>query len=477
MLVDGVSVGARTSYEFKNVQADHTISATFAANGAGRSPSPPRPAPTAAITPPTPQSVAAGGSVSFTIAADPGYHVADVLVDGVSVGARTSYEFTNVQADHTISASFAADAASTFTITPSAGAHGGITPSTPQSVAAGGSMLFTISADAGYHVADVLVDGVSVGARNSYEFINVVANHTISASFAADTPATFIITPSAGAHGGLTPSTPQSVLAGGRLLFTIIADSGYHVDDVLVDGVSIGARTSYEFTNVQGNHTISASFALDAGPSVTVTSPVGGETWRSGSTQVIRWTLSAPVSAGRFTVWAASLSGNLTQLTPPTTPVAAVSGSTAYQWSYTVALPASQTYQILVRYESDDGAVQSEARSAGRVQVLAAVRISVTSPSGAVSWRRGTNQTIRWRLTEPLTAGVFRVWAVNARGTRYQVTSAAKPIAAAAGKTSYSVRWKVNAPVGTGYRIVVEQWSGSKKLLSGKSTGVLTIRR
>ena len=55
-----------------------------------------------------PQSVAAGGSLTCSINADPGYHVADVLVDGLSVGARTSYEFTNVQADHTISASFAA---------------------------------------------------------------------------------------------------------------------------------------------------------------------------------------------------------------------------------------------------------------------------------------------------------------------------------------------------------------------------------
>ena len=54
------------------------------------------------------------------------YHVADVLVDGVSVGAVTSYTFTNVTANHTIAASFAID---TFTITASAGANGSISPS------------------------------------------------------------------------------------------------------------------------------------------------------------------------------------------------------------------------------------------------------------------------------------------------------------------------------------------------------------
>ena len=33
--------------------------------------------------------------------------------------------------------------------------------------------------------------------------------------------------------------------------------------DVLVDGISVGAVTSYTFTNVQANHTIAASFAID----------------------------------------------------------------------------------------------------------------------------------------------------------------------------------------------------------------------
>ena len=40
--------------------------------------------------------------------------MADVLVDGVSVGAVTSYTFTNVTANHTIAASFAIN---TYTIT------------------------------------------------------------------------------------------------------------------------------------------------------------------------------------------------------------------------------------------------------------------------------------------------------------------------------------------------------------------------
>ena len=391
------------------------------------------------IGPPVPQSVPAGGSVLFTIGAFEGYHIADVLVDEVSVGVRTTYEFTNVQADHTISATFEADTERTFTITPTAGAHGWIGPPLPQSVAAGGSVLFTIGAFEGYHIADVLVDEVSVGARTSYEFTNVQADHTISASFEADTERTFTITPLPGAHGWIGPPLPQSVAAGGSVLFTIGAVDGYHIADVLVDEVSVGARTSYEFTNVQADHTISATFAVDVGPVVTIASPSGGEAWLRGSTQLIRWTLSAAADAGRFTVWASSPGGDLTQLTPSGSAVAAVAGSTDYQWSYTVGLRGEDTYQILVRYESDAGEVQSEARSAGWVKVISGARISVTAPRGAVTWRRGTSQTVRWKLSEPVAAGDFRVWALSATGTRYRVTGASTPV---------SGRWRQDVVLG-----------------------------
>jgi hypothetical protein len=75
----------------------------------------------------------------------------------------------------------------TYTITASAGSHGSITPSGSVSVNYGASQTFNITPNSGYHVANVLMDGSSVGAVTSYTFTNVTANHTISASFAANT--------------------------------------------------------------------------------------------------------------------------------------------------------------------------------------------------------------------------------------------------------------------------------------------------
>ncbi|HET6494218.1 MAG TPA: hypothetical protein VFH61_02500, partial [Thermoleophilia bacterium] len=66
------------------------------------------------ISPSGEQIVDSGADQTFTITPDPGYQVADVLVDDVSQGPLPSYTFASVDADHVISATFAID---TFTIT------------------------------------------------------------------------------------------------------------------------------------------------------------------------------------------------------------------------------------------------------------------------------------------------------------------------------------------------------------------------
>lgn len=75
----------------------------------------------------------------------------------------------------------------TSTITPYAALHGSISPALPQVVAYGAdSATFTVTADPGFHVSELVIDGLSVGALESYTFRNVTASHTISAYFAAD---------------------------------------------------------------------------------------------------------------------------------------------------------------------------------------------------------------------------------------------------------------------------------------------------
>jgi hypothetical protein len=60
-----------------------------------------------------------------------------------------------------------------FTLTPTSGSGGTITPASPVTVQAGGSQTFIISPATGYSIADVAVDGASQGAISRYTFTNV----------------------------------------------------------------------------------------------------------------------------------------------------------------------------------------------------------------------------------------------------------------------------------------------------------------
>ncbi len=146
-----------------------------------------------------------------------------------------------------------------YVIQASAQDHGSISPSGNKLLAVGADQTYTITPDAGYHIADVVVDGTSVGAVSSYAFKNVVIGHTIDATFAIDT---FDIAASAGAHGSIAPAGTSTVDYGSDLKYTITPDSGYSVANVIVDGSAVGPVTSYTFTAVKADHTISATFAV-----------------------------------------------------------------------------------------------------------------------------------------------------------------------------------------------------------------------
>lgn len=71
-----------------------------------------------------------------------------------------------------------------FTVTPSAGANGAISPDTAQLINAGSSLTFTATPDAGFGVNQWLLDGnlVQTGGT-SYQLNNIQANHAVQVTF------------------------------------------------------------------------------------------------------------------------------------------------------------------------------------------------------------------------------------------------------------------------------------------------------
>ena len=127
---------------------------------------------------------------------------------------------------------------------------GSISPSAMNAFVGGVEWTTVTVTAAGSGVTITATDGTHTGTSNTF-----TVNPTISAS--------------AGANGAISPSGTFSVNYGGSQSFIITPNSGYYIDDVTVNGVSVGTVSSYNFTNVQASYSIFASFTLTPTPTPT----------------------------------------------------------------------------------------------------------------------------------------------------------------------------------------------------------------
>ena len=132
-------------------------------------------------------------------------------------------------------------APTTYAITASAGTGGSISPSGSTSITSGSSQSYTITANSGYKISDVKVDGSSVGALSTYSFSSVTSVHTISVTFeSAATLSAGSATLGDNGSGTLTGGTTKS---GYGFTASLPVTASY------VSGTTVIA--SYNFTSAQ----------------------------------------------------------------------------------------------------------------------------------------------------------------------------------------------------------------------------------
>lgn len=130
-------------------------------------------------------------------------------------------------------------------------------------VPAGSNHYFYIEAEEGYEIEEVFVDGASVGIITEHEFNDISDNHTLHAKFV---PSQYKIHVTSGENGQIKyngqPENGTDVFVNKNedATFEIEADQGYDIDDVLVNGDSVGAIPSYTFMNVTTDQSIHATF-------------------------------------------------------------------------------------------------------------------------------------------------------------------------------------------------------------------------
>jgi hypothetical protein len=145
-------------------------------------------------------------------------------------------------------------AASQYTLSYTAAAHGSITGSASQTVNSGANgSAVTAVADTGHH----FVNWSDNSTANPRTDTSVAANISVTANFAIDT---HTATYTAGAHGSITGSTSQTVDYGSEgTSVTAVPDSHYHFIS-WSDNSTDNPRLD---TNITENITVSANFAID----------------------------------------------------------------------------------------------------------------------------------------------------------------------------------------------------------------------
>ncbi len=173
-----------------------------------------------------------GDNYTVIFTPNEGYKVEDVLVDGESVGAVESYTFENVTAAHTVSVMFSIKS---FSISATAGEHGKVSSALTE-VEYSDNYTVTFTPDEGYKVAEVLIDGESVGIVEEYTFENVTANHIVEVTFKENI--VYSITASGNEHGVVLPNV-SSVENGNNQLFVFIPKVGCTLEAVSLDGATL----------------------------------------------------------------------------------------------------------------------------------------------------------------------------------------------------------------------------------------------
>src|SRR5262249_47389217 len=148
----------------------------------------------------------------------------------------------------------------------------------------GTSQTFTISPAVGYKVASVLVDGVSVGAVKTTTLTNIHANHTVVTSFV---PGSCTLTTIANGVGSITrnPDLAQYP-AQSTVQLTAVPGQGTVFVEWLGDADGSGNPVTL---TMDGDKTVSATFADTTRPAVLVLAPNGGESILIGTAVLLKW--------------------------------------------------------------------------------------------------------------------------------------------------------------------------------------------
>jgi alpha-glucosidase len=183
----------------------------------------------------------------------------------------------------------------------------------------GGYKLYTGTASGSY------AQNIDVGKATSYTLTNLndattyffavkaygtagdlsgYSNQASLTTAAAPSPL-YTLSASAGSGGTITPTGSVIISKGTSQQYIITPGSGYTVGSVTIDGTSVGAVTSYTFSNVTASHTISVSFLASTVPPPPPSNSISHTGWtlKYADTQESGWAATNAFDGSSGTFW------------------------------------------------------------------------------------------------------------------------------------------------------------------------------
>ncbi len=226
-----------------------------------------------------------GDSKTFTITPSSGNSIADVFVDGSSVGAVSSYVFSDIVSDHTISATFVPNTtpSTSHKLNISATEGGNVSPSGKVSVKNGASVVVTATPKSGYYVngysSDAKASCMKSGVSSICTISNITADKYFMAKFARiSAPATpsvptedstqtkkyniYTKINSIGSKTGgrIDSNCSRTPSLGDVCRYDFIPSDNFKLKEVVLDGKLLGWLSTYTIDGVSSDHTIEATF-------------------------------------------------------------------------------------------------------------------------------------------------------------------------------------------------------------------------
>ncbi len=205
-----------------------------------------------------------GGSLQLEFEPEEGYSLSKLLIndiDRASYVYGNKYFLENIVSDVRVEAIFDL---SKYTIITKTNGNGTIKPSKEAFVSHGQNITFNIFPEIGYEINSILIDGFDIPQgdienvkTNGYTFYNVTSNHSIEVIFEK---IDFIIYLTIEGDGIISPSENVTVKYQEDKILYFQANEGSYIQDVIVDGISVGEVGEYKFENVVEDHQLKVIF-------------------------------------------------------------------------------------------------------------------------------------------------------------------------------------------------------------------------